>query len=84
MVFLFIFDVIASTALHIVVHCGYWIVCKSANGACYAYNKITNKQPDTTADATTATTTTTTNDQEYIVITREEYNRIKSECRLEF
>jgi hypothetical protein len=84
MVFLFIFDVIASTALHIVVHCGYWIVCKSANGAYYAYNKITNKQPDTSTSTSTSTSPSTKNDDEYIVITREEYNRLKSECRLEF
>ena len=72
MVFLFILDVITSATLHIVVSCGSWFVCKSANGACYLYSKLKNKQPDTSASAK--------NDEEYVVITREEYNRIKSEC----
>jgi hypothetical protein len=47
MVFLFILDVITSATLHIVVSCGSWVVCKSANGACYLYDKLKNKQPDT-------------------------------------
>jgi hypothetical protein len=40
MVFLFILDVVTSLTLRIVVNCGFWIVCKSANGVHYIYKKI--------------------------------------------
>lgn len=78
MVFLFILDVITSATLHIVVSCGSWFVCKSANGVCYLYSKLKNKQPDTSASASASAIAKI--DEEYVVITREEYNRIKSEC----
>ena len=40
MVFLFILDVVTSLTLRVVVNCGFWIVCKSANGMHYIYKKI--------------------------------------------
>ena len=89
MVFLFIIDVITSATLHIVVSCGSWIVCKSANGACYLYSKLKNKNNQSGTEAasenvrTADVATIIGLDAEYVVITREEYNRLRSECKME-
>lgn len=40
MVFFFLLDAIASTALYITVKCGTWIVYGTANGVYYVYKKI--------------------------------------------
>lgn len=83
MVFLFILDVITSATLHIVTSCGYWVACKSANGAYYLYNKLKIKQPEPSAaivseiGSPVVAVTVNGQDTEYVVITREEYNRIK-------
>ena len=71
MVFLFILDVITSAALHIVVDCGSWIVYKSANGVYYIYSKLKKKQSKPVTSANDDF------DTDYVVITREEYDRMK-------
>lgn len=40
MVFFFLLDAIASTALYITLKCGTWIVYGTANGVYYVYKKI--------------------------------------------
>jgi len=75
MVFLFILDIITSATLHIVASCGYWVACKTSNGVCYLYNKFKIRQPEINNTATLEIL----HDSEYVVITREEYNRMKSD-----
>jgi len=41
MVFLFLLDVITSSALYVTFKCGTWIAYGTANGIHYVYNKIT-------------------------------------------
>ena len=94
MVFLFILDVVTSLTLRIVVNCGFWIVCKSANGVHYIYKKIMPSGGDecpsnpsskegvrgaTSAPrALVATCSVPRDDTEYIIITRDEYERLKT------
>jgi hypothetical protein len=83
MIFLFIIDVITSAALHIVVSCGSWIVYKSANGVYYIYSKLKNKQSELSelSELSEPSEPVTPNyyfDKDYVVITREEYDRMKT------
>lgn len=93
MVFLFILDVITSVSLRIVVNCGTWIAYKSANGACYLYKKLMpQKQPPELPHETdklgcariidmtdyVSTQRSGPDDGTYVLITREEYDRMKS------
>ena len=87
MVFLFILDVITSATLHIVANCGYWVACKTSNGAYYLYNKIRIKHPEPSTAITNTVSeivspivavTINSQDTEYVVITREEYNKLKN------
>jgi hypothetical protein len=74
MVFLFILDILASATLHIVTSCGYWVACKSSNGAYYLYNKLKTAKPDNNNNNNN---NNNDDDAEYIIITREEYNRLR-------
>jgi hypothetical protein len=86
MVFLFILDVVTSLTLRVVVNCGFWIVCKSANGVHYIYKKIMppgdderTPQPqcaDGLQGALVAPCLVPR--EEYIIIPRDEYERLKT------
>lgn len=86
MVFLFILDVVTSLTLRVVVNCGFWIVCKSANGVHYIYKKIMPSGGDecppnpsskeVVRGATSAPCLVPGED--YIIITRDEYERLKT------
>ncbi len=75
--FLFILDILASATLHIVTSCGYWVACKTSNGAYYLYNKlrIVQQQPPP-PESNTNRHILEIADTEYVLITREEYNRM--------
>jgi len=89
MVFLFLLDVVSSAAIRITLNVGTWIVCKSMNGIYYAYNAVKKNKnaPITTPVVTTDADTprgiiiasgagVLNSESEYIVITKEEYNRL--------
>lgn len=97
MVFLFILDVITSVSMRIVVNCGTWIAYKSANGACYLYRKLVPKQHQpqmshlpiinmtehaSTQQSQSAITSNDNNDASYVLITREEYDRLKGKSSI--
>lgn len=78
MIFLFILDILASATLHIVTSCGYWVACKTSNGVYYIYNKLKIAQPASQPERNTNIPNLEIADTEYVVITREEYNRLMS------
>lgn len=78
MVFLFILDVITSVSMRIVVNCGTWIAYKSANGACYLYRKLMPQKQHETHNNRISTQQFVPDDAAYVLITRDEYDRMKS------
>ena len=76
MVFMFaiklITSVITNVTVNVVINCGSWVICKSANSLYYLYkyirpgSLIKDKIVDNVKDG----------DGEYIVITKEEYNTL--------
>ncbi len=91
MVLLFLLDVASSAAIRITINVGTWIVCKTMNGLYYAYKTVKKTKNDTiptpivTTDAVTVIPRgiitasgagVMNSDSEYIVITKEEYNRL--------
>ena len=71
MVFYFLVDLVTSISLNIIVKCSTWIVCQSANGVYYLYKTI---KPDPIVK--TDTIIKLINNDDYIIITREEYNKL--------
>ena len=77
MVFMFainlITSVITNVTVNVVINCGSWVICKSANSLYYLYkyirpgSLIKDKIIDHDIDA---------EDKEYVVITKEEYNNL--------
>lgn len=71
MAFLYLIDLITSISLHIIVKCSCLIIHGSGNGLYYLYKKIRPgsllKDKKLTID-----------DNEYILITKEEYNKLIS------
>jgi hypothetical protein len=71
MVFMFVINlitnVITSLTVNVVVNCGSWVICKSANGIYYLYKKI---RPSSLIKETTI------DNVEYIMISKEEYNTL--------
>ena len=65
-------NVITSLTVNVVVSCGSWVICKSANSLYYLYkyirpgSLIKDKIVDNVKDG----------DGEYIIITKEEYNNL--------
>ena len=70
MVFMFainlITSVITNVTVNVVINCGSWVICKSANSLYYLYKYI---RPGSLIKDK--------EDKEYIVITKEEYNLLK-------
>ena len=72
MVFYYLVDLVTSISLNIIVKCSTWIIYQSANGVYYLYKKI---KPDTMIE-NVPTKPTLINSDEFIIITREEYNKL--------
>ena len=72
MVFMFainlITSVITNVTVNVVINCGSWVICKSANSLYYLYKYIRPGSliKDKIIDE----------DKEYVVITKEEYNNL--------
>jgi hypothetical protein len=64
MAFLYLFDLVTSISLKIFVKCSSWIIYGSSSGIYYLYKKM---RPNNTH---------TINDVEYVMITREEYDKL--------
>lgn len=73
MVFMFainlITSVITNVTVNVIINCGSWVICKSANSLYYLYKYIRPGSliKDKIIDG---------GDKEYIVITKEEYNNL--------
>jgi hypothetical protein len=65
-------SVITNVTINVIINCGSWVICKSANSLYYLYkyirpgSLIKDKIVDNVKDG----------DGEYIVITKEEYNTL--------
>ena len=65
-------SVITNVTVNVIINCGSWVICKSANSLYYLYkyirpgSLIKDKIVDNVKDG----------DGEYIVITKEEYNTL--------
>lgn len=66
MVFYYLVDLVTSISLNIIIKCSTWVVYQSANGVYYLYKKI---KPDPMLPQLI-------NSEEFVVITREEYNKL--------
>jgi len=74
MVFYYIVDLVTSISLNIIVKCSTWVVCQSVNGVYYLYKKI---KPDPMIEpGTTQMVPKLIDSEEFVVITREEYNKL--------
>jgi hypothetical protein len=74
MVFYYIVDLVTSISLNIIVKCSTWVVCQSAHGVYYLYKKI---KPDPMIESgTTHMVPKLIDSEEFVVITREEYNKL--------
>ena len=74
MVFYYLVDLVTSISLNIIVKCSTWVVCQSANGVYYLYKKI---KPDPMIETETKhMAPKLINNEEFVVITREEYNKL--------
>ena len=71
MAFLYLIDLITSISLHIIVKCSSLIIHSSGNGLYYLYKKIRPGSQITNKSLTI-------DDNEYVIITREEYNNLKN------
>lgn len=69
MAFLYLIDLVTSISLHIIVKCSSWIIYSSSNGLYYLYKKIS---PESQIQDVKIV------DNEYVIITREEYNKLIS------
>lgn len=74
MVFYYIVDLVTSISLNIIVKCSTWVVCQSVNGVYYLYKKI---KPDPMIEpGTIQMVPKLVNSEEFVVITREEYDKL--------
>jgi hypothetical protein len=72
MAFLYLIDLITSISLHVIVKCSSWIIYSSGNGLYYLYKKI---RPGSQIQDVTSVNIRN-DDNEYVIITREEYNKL--------
>jgi hypothetical protein len=93
MVFLLLLDVIASSTLYITLKCGEWVLSNTAHGLYYIYKKIIYKpEPEVHSELLTDSTIHHDDDEkeeeqqpqeekeedgEFVVLTRDEYDRLK-------
>lgn len=71
MAFLYLIDLITSISLHIIIKCSSWVIYSSGSGLYYLYKKIS---PGSQIENKTVNIDT----NEYVIITREEYNKLIS------
>ena len=71
MAFLYLMDLITSISLHVIVKCSSWVIYTSGNGLYYLYKKI---RPGSQI----ANKSVTIDDNDYVIITRQEYNKLIS------
>ena len=76
MVFYYLVDLVTSISLNIIVKCSTWVVCQSANGVYYLYKKIKPDQMIETETETKHMAPKLINSEEFVVITREEYEKL--------
>ena len=69
MAFLYLIDLVTTISLHIIVKCSSWIIYSSSNGLYYLYKKIRPGSQITNKSVNI-------DDNEYVIITREEYNKL--------
>ena len=69
MAFLYLIDLITSISLHVIVKCSSWVIYTSGNGLYYLYKKIRPGSQITNKSVNI-------DDNEYVIITREEYNKL--------
>ena len=72
MAFLYLIDLITSISLHVIVKCTGWVIYTSGNSLYYLYKKI---RPGTQIEDMKIVSITN-DDHEYVIITREEYNKL--------
>ena len=72
MAFLYLIDLITSISLHVIVKCSSWVIYSSGNGLYYLYKKI---RPGTQIEDMKIVSIKN-DDHEYVIITREEYNKL--------
>jgi len=72
MAFLYLIDLITSISLHVIVKCTGWIIYTSGNSLYYLYKKI---RPGTQIEDMKIVSIKN-DDYEYVIITREEYNKL--------
>jgi len=73
MAFLYLMDLITSISLHVIVKCSSWIIYSSGNGLYYLYKKIRPGSQIKNIEI---------DDNEYVVITREEYNKLITDKKI--
>ena len=74
MVFYYIVDLVTSISLNIIVKCSTWFVYQSVNGVYYLYKKI---KPDPMIEpGPIHMVPKLVNNEEFVVITREEYDKL--------
>jgi hypothetical protein len=72
MAFLYLIDLITSISLHVIVKCTGWVIYTSGNSLYYLYKKI---RPGSQIEDMKIVSITN-DDHEYVIITREEYNKL--------
>jgi hypothetical protein len=72
MAFLYLIDLITSISLHVIVKCTGWVIYTSGNSLYYLYKKI---RPGTQIEDMKIVSIKN-DDHEYVIITREEYNKL--------
>jgi len=72
MAFLYLIDLITSISLHVIVKCTGWVIYTSGNSLYYLYKKI---RPGSQIEDIKIVSITN-DDHEYVIITREEYNKL--------
>jgi hypothetical protein len=70
--FLYLIDLITSISLHVIVKCTGWVIYTSGNSLYYLYKKI---RPGTQIEDMKIVSIKN-DDHEYVIITREEYNKL--------
>jgi hypothetical protein len=76
MAFLYLIDLVTSISLHIIVKCSSWIIYSSSNGLYYLYKKISPGSQITNKPENVTNVNIRNDDNEYVIITREEYNKL--------
>lgn len=69
MAFIYLFDLVTSVSVSIIVNCSTWLLYSGGQGVYYLYKKLKNDQPHIDKKLIL-------DDSKYVIITREEYNNL--------